>query len=100
MISQQIETIHTSIAQDPALRQRLDKVADKEAYFDLVVEVGKSKGIAISAADVKRATDAVSANRAPAGSELSDQQLESVAGGGFFSQWYYDRYTSGLVKCS
>ena len=99
MISQQIETIHTSIAQDPALKQRLDKVADKEAYFDLVVEVGKSKGIAISAADVKSAT-AASSNRAPAGSELSDQQLESVAGGGFFSRWYYERFTSGLVNCS
>ena len=98
MISQQIETIHTSIAQDPALRQRLDKVADKEAYFDLVVEVGKSKGIAISAADVKSAT-AASSNRAPTGSELSDQQLESVAGGGFFSRWYYERFTSGLVSC-
>lgn len=98
MISQQIETIHTSIAQDPALRQRLEKVADKEAYFDLVVEVGKSKGIAISAADVKSAT-AAGSNRAPAGSELSDQQLESVAGGGFFARWYYDRFTSGTVRC-
>lgn len=100
MVTQQLDAIHSSIAKDPALRQRLDGVADKEAYVNLVVEVGESSGVPISAADVKSATSALGTKKPAAGGELSDQQLASVAGGGFFSDWYYHRFTSGLVKCS
>ena len=98
MMNQQLETIHKSIDKDPALRQRLDGVKDKDAYVNLLVEVGGKNGMSMAPADVKSALDSAGKGR-PANGELSDQQLESVAGGGFFERWYYERFTSGLVKC-
>ena len=98
MMNQQLETIHKSIDMDPALRQRLDGVKDKDAYVNLLVEVGGANGMKMAPADVKSALDTASKGRSANG-ELSDKQLESVAGGGFFERWYYERFTSGLVKC-
>lgn len=99
MVSQQLETIHKSIEKDPVLRKRLDSVTDKDAYVDLLVEVGGANGVPMSAAEIDGALSAANTNRGPVG-EMSDQQLESVAGGGFFESWYYERFTSGYVKCS
>ena len=99
MINEQIETVHTKIQNDPALKQRLEGVADESGYVNLLVEVANSHGIKMSAADVKGTLQKVRSSRPVSSAELSDNQLEAVAGGGFFSQWYYERFTSGHVKC-
>lgn len=99
MINQQIETVHTKIQSDPSLKQRLEGVADESAYVNLLVEVASANGIAMSATDVKGTLQKVRASRPVSSAELSDKQLETVAGGGFFSQWYYERFTSGYVRC-
>lgn len=99
MINEQIETVHTKIQNDPSLKQRLEGVADESSYVNLLVEVAKANGINMSAADVSGTLQKVRASRPVSSAELSDSQLSSVAGGGFFSQWYYERFTSGYVKC-
>ncbi len=99
MMNEQIETVHTKIQNDPALKQRLEGVADENGYVNLLVEVANNSGIKMSAADVKATLQKVRASRPVSSAELNDSQLEAVAGGGFFSQWYYERYTSGLVRC-
>ena len=99
MINEQLETVQTKIQNDPSLRQRLDGVADESGYVNLLVEVANANGISMSAADVKSTLNKVRSSRPVSSAELSDKQLESVAGGGFFETWYYNRFTSGTVKC-
>ena len=99
MFNDQIETVHSKIQSDPSLKQRLEGVADESGYVNLLVEVASSHGITMSAADVKGTLQKVRSSRPVSSAELSDKQLETVAGGGFFSDWYYHRFTSGLVKC-
>lgn len=98
MINAHLETVHRAIQQDRALSDRLDKVTTKKEYSNFVVEVGKAQGFQFTEADVDAAMSAASRPSATDGA-LSDQQLEAVAGGGFFERWYYERFTSGYRKC-
>jgi predicted ribosomally synthesized peptide with nif11-like leader len=68
MSEEQLKAFWEAIQTDPALQQKLKDVTD----FDAVAEIAKEAGFTISAEKLQAARETM---------ELSDEQLESAAGG-------------------
>jgi predicted ribosomally synthesized peptide with nif11-like leader len=100
MSEKSLSDFYKAAQSDSALQQKLKQAPDKDSYLNLIVQSGKEKGFDFSRQEVLSAIEGINAKR---GGELSDKQLETVAGGRvteFFERWYYERYTSGRVKCT
>jgi predicted ribosomally synthesized peptide with nif11-like leader len=77
-----VETVnqfYQQVMQEPALRQQFQAAPDRESLANLAVEVGQQNGYSFTTEEVKQALVAQSA--ASEIGELSDEQLEAVAGG-------------------
>jgi predicted ribosomally synthesized peptide with nif11-like leader len=70
---------YQQVLQEPALLQQFQSAPDRESLANLAVEVGQQKGYSFTAEEVEQALAAQSA--ASEAGELSDRQLEAVAGG-------------------
>jgi predicted ribosomally synthesized peptide with nif11-like leader len=64
-------------SQDAQMKSRLKLAPNQSAFVELLVGLGKQKGFDFTAADVKGALAGVASPSA----ELSDAELEAVAGG-------------------
>jgi predicted ribosomally synthesized peptide with nif11-like leader len=70
--------------QDSGLQQQLQSATDRESLVNKVVELGNQKGYSFSASDVEESLDSLAIqaeSQAGAECELSEEELESVAGG-------------------
>ncbi|NJS09141.1 MAG: Nif11-like leader peptide family natural product precursor [Microcoleus sp. CSU_2_2] len=65
--------------QEPALLQQFQSAPDRESLVNMAMEVGQQKGYSFTVDEVEQVLAAQSA--ASEAGELSDQQLEAVAGG-------------------
>lgn len=63
---------------DAGLRKRLAQAADRDALLELLVCLGREQGLAFSMATLRGALET---RQAANDGELTDQQLEAVAGG-------------------
>jgi len=97
MSSTQIKAVIDSLMSDEALKQQLATVMDEEQFVQQMTAAARSKGHEVTADAVREGL-----LHPATASELSDSDLQAVSGGGlgkFLEQWYYERFTSGLVKC-
>ncbi|HAA33511.1 MAG TPA: Nif11-like leader peptide family natural product precursor [Cyanobacteria bacterium UBA8553] len=74
-----VNQFYQEVMQEPALLQQFQAVRDRESLVNLAVEVAQQKGYSFTVDEVKQALTAQSS--AGEAQELSDQQLEAVAGG-------------------
>ncbi|NJS09142.1 MAG: Nif11-like leader peptide family natural product precursor [Microcoleus sp. CSU_2_2] len=79
MSVESVNQFYQQLMQEPALRQQFQAALDRESLVNLAVEVGQQKGYKFTAEEVKQALTAQSV--ISEAEELSDQQLETVAGG-------------------
>ena len=75
-----VEQVRNLIVADPALQKRLGEAKGEQALTDALVKIGAEKGLPFSAADVEAWKTGIGAS-VKLDEELSDKQLESVAGG-------------------
>ena len=80
MSEEQLKAFLEKVKDDTSLQEKLKAAADSDA----VLAIAKEAGFSISADDLKNAQ-----------SELSDEELEGVAGG---RQNYYNPYGSRLIQ--
>ena len=78
MVEATLKSFLLQIVKDPALQERLKSITDRATFTTTLVALGKEKGYAFSPADVEALYD-VKEN--PLRAELSDAELEMVAGG-------------------
>lgn len=76
MANPAVESFYQKIVQTPALQEQFKSAKDEAALVDLAVKLGAQNGFAFTAADVK----AKLAEGSPS-HQLSDRELETVAGG-------------------
>jgi predicted ribosomally synthesized peptide with nif11-like leader len=77
-----VETVnqfYQEVMQEPALLQQFQSAPDRESLANMAVEVGLQNGYSFTVEEVKQALAAQSA--ASEAGELSEEQLEAVAGG-------------------
>ncbi len=85
MMQGSLEQFFQMASQDLELQEKLKAANDREAYIRLVVELGKEKGYSFTSSQVVTALDKAAKEAAENGeeaSQLSEQELEAVAGGG------------------
>ena len=78
-----VETVnqfYQEVMQEPALLEKFQSAPDQESLANLAVEVGQQKGYSFTVDEVEQALAAQNAAASETG-ELSDEQLEAVAGG-------------------
>ena len=75
MSEEQLKAFLEKVKDDTSLQEKLKAAADSDA----VIAIAKEAGFSISADDLKNAK-----------SELSDEELEGVAGGRNCGAWYTD----------
>lgn len=85
-----VEQFYQEILKDPSLQERLQAVTTREATAALAVELGKERGYNFTIEEAQASIDEWFAARPE--QELSDAQLEAVAGGGqaeplFMNNW-------------
>jgi predicted ribosomally synthesized peptide with nif11-like leader len=73
----QLQEFLQLVQQDPQLQQQLSQIPDRESGIKLAVEYGQQKGFNFTTADVKVFLEE---HYQPA-DELSEEELEAVAGG-------------------
>ena len=74
MSEEQLKAFQEKVRVDTSLQEKLKAAVDADA----VTAIAKEAGFSISADDLKNAQ-----------SELSDEELEGVAGGGTWDRWSY-----------
>ncbi|ARV57834.1 hypothetical protein BZZ01_03570 [Nostocales cyanobacterium HT-58-2] len=74
-----VEKFYQEFLKDPALQEQLKTATDRNSTAALAVELGKEKGYSFTLEEAQAYIDEINANL-PQG-ELSDELLESVAGG-------------------
>lgn len=98
-----LQALNQVVRANPALEAQLKAAKNEQEYIQTAIQIGKTNGIQVTKADLEAELKKAQPRSGPGG-ELTDNQLESVAGGkmsdGFVCRWYYERYTSGAVKCS
>ena len=70
---------YQEVMQEPAILQQFQSALDRESLANMAVEVGLQKGYSFTTSEVEQALAAQ--NAATKTGELSDEQLEVVAGG-------------------
>ena len=84
MTKESLKQFFQMASQDQELQEKLKAAPNREAYISLVVELGKEKGYSFTRAQVMTALDAAeseAAENGKLGSQLSEKELETVAGG-------------------
>lgn len=79
MTSTAIEQFQQLVGSSPAIQAQLNAAPDNASFVRLAVQLGAANGYSFSEQEFRTAMAAMTA--APGGGELSDEQLESVAGG-------------------
>ncbi|HAA33514.1 MAG TPA: Nif11-like leader peptide family natural product precursor [Cyanobacteria bacterium UBA8553] len=74
-----IEQFYQEVMQEPALLEQFQAAPDQESLVNIAVEVGQQKGYSFTTSEVEQAL--VAQNAVSEAGELSDEQLEAVAGG-------------------
>lgn len=85
LMEESLEQFFQMSSQDLELQEKLKAAPDREAYIRSIVELGKEKGYSFTSDQVATALDAAESEAASSGesaSELSEEQLNAVAGGG------------------
>ncbi|ARV57832.1 hypothetical protein BZZ01_03555 [Nostocales cyanobacterium HT-58-2] len=75
-----VENFYQELLKDSALQEQLRTATDRDSTAALAVELGKEKGYGFTLEEAQAYIDEINANNVPQG-ELSDELLESVAGG-------------------
>jgi predicted ribosomally synthesized peptide with nif11-like leader len=88
MSKQEIERFHQEVLGNPALQKRLKQAKDDPGLVALTLEVGKEKGYNFTKADAEEYIKEISVTRGRG--QLSDAQLEAVAGGRAKTSTYLD----------
>ena len=89
-----VETVnqfYQEVMQEPALLEKFQSAPDQESLANLAVEVGQQKGYSFTVDEVEQALAAQ--NAASETGELSDEQLEAVAGG-----WWTDDQVRTILE--
>jgi predicted ribosomally synthesized peptide with nif11-like leader len=83
---------------DPAVEKALRAAPTKDDFVRTAVTIGGQKGYSFTEGDMYQA---MSNAKIADGQQLTEAQLEAVAGGNWCSvtEWWYQRFTSGAVKC-
>ncbi|NJK66420.1 MAG: Nif11-like leader peptide family natural product precursor [Microcoleus sp. SU_5_3] len=79
MSVESVNQLYQEVMQESALLQQFQAAPDRESLANLAVEVGQQNGYSFTIDEVKQALAAQSA--ASEAEELTDEQLEAVAGG-------------------
>ncbi len=79
MSVESVNQFYQEVMQEPALLEKFQAASDRESLANLAVEVGQQKGYSFTVDQVEQALAAQ--NAASETGELSDEQLEAVAGG-------------------
>ena len=79
MASQELENFLKLVNQDPTLQEQLREAPDREAGIKIALQLGSEKGYSFTEADVQNFL----AEAQKEARELSDEELESVAGGDY-----------------
>lgn len=74
-----LEQFYRELLKDRALQERLKALNDTNSIVALVVEAGKEKGYSFTIEEVQE--DMAEINMSRPQQELSDEQLEAIAGG-------------------
>ena len=73
------------VSQDPELQLQFQSVTDRESLIDTAIALGKEKSYSFSPTEVSEWLDSVTAqhqSQSETSGELSDSELEAVAGAG------------------
>ena len=84
---------------DLRVEQALRAASDSDDYVRTAVELGARKGYSFTESEVRQA---MSNAKIADGQQLSEAQLEAVAGGKIicsFTEMWYQRFTSGSFQC-
>ena len=77
-MSQNLKQFLESLRTDDTTKEALNKASNETTFAEIVVQTGAKKGYSFSIQDVKNAiSEAIGGSR-----ELSDSELEAVAGAG------------------
>jgi predicted ribosomally synthesized peptide with nif11-like leader len=79
MSFESVNQFYQEVMQEPALLEQFQSAPDQESLANMAVEMGQQNGYSFTIDEVKQALAAQSA--ASEAGELSDEQLEAVAGG-------------------
>jgi predicted ribosomally synthesized peptide with nif11-like leader len=79
MSVESVNQFYQEVMQEPALLQQFQAAPDRESLVNLAVEVGQQNGYSFTIDEVEQALAAQ--NAASEAEELTDEQLEAVAGG-------------------
>jgi predicted ribosomally synthesized peptide with nif11-like leader len=79
MSKEEIERFHQEVLGNPALQRRLKQATDDPSLVALTLEVGQEKGYKFAKPEAEEYIKEVSLTRARG--QLSDAQLEAIAGG-------------------
>jgi predicted ribosomally synthesized peptide with nif11-like leader len=91
MVEASLKSFLLQIVKDPALQGQLKSITDRATFTTTLVALGKQKGFTFSPADVEALYDL---KENPLRAELSDAELEMVAGGRPLAEYT----TSGVCK--
>ena len=78
MIAKNLKQFFHFLLQDQSVQENLKEATDQESFVQMAVKLGKDKGYKFT---IKELEAAISQAKAPICEELSDEQLELVAGG-------------------
>ncbi len=80
MTRDEFDQFYLLVQNDRAAAEKLKQAPNQDAFFSELVAIGEEKGYTFTPAEVRRL--AKSAATGAEGRELSDAELEAVAGGG------------------
>lgn len=78
MIAKNLKQFFHFLLQDQSVQENLKEATDQESFVQMAVKLGKDKGYKFT---IKELEAAISQAKSPIFEELSDEQLELVAGG-------------------
>ena len=87
MSIESVNQFFQEVGQDAAMQQQLQSATDKPSFVNKVMELGHQKGYGFSASEVETSLNSLAAqvqSQTGADGELSEDELEAVAGGGFW----------------
>lgn len=85
MFSATFNEFFQDVSQDPTLQQQLQEASGRESLVNTIVELGHEKGYSFTPSEADEWLKSM-ANQSGTLGELSEDQLETVAGGGL--SWY------------